>query len=95
MTHTKTSVIGVGNADGHFDYLHIPSMKKMFSIEEKDNSILCCDFSKTGEHFATAGKDANIRIYDENTKTITTKLGNAEWNYSGHSNRIFSIKFVD
>jgi COMPASS component SWD3 len=29
------------------------------------------------------------------TKSITTKLGAAEWNYRGHSNRIFSIKFID
>jgi len=43
----------------------VPSMKKLFSIEEKENSLHCCDFSKTGEHFATAGKDAHIRIYDE------------------------------
>ena len=65
MNHTQTKVIGVGSADGHFQYLHVPSMKKMFSLEEKQNSILCCEFSKTGEHFATAGKDCNIRVYDE------------------------------
>ena len=29
------------------------------------------------------------------TKSIATRLGNAEWNYSGHSNRIFSVKFFD
>ena len=49
---------------GFFDYYHVPTMKKLFSIEEKDNSLHCCDFSKSGEHFATAGKDCHIRIYD-------------------------------
>jgi WD40 repeat protein len=29
------------------------------------------------------------------TKSISTNLGCAEWNYRGHSNRIFSIKFID
>ena len=28
------------------------------------------DFSKSGGEFATAGKDANIRIYDEGKKYI-------------------------
>lgn len=42
-------------------------MKKLFSIEEPGNSLHCCDFSKSGEHFATAGRDCHIRIYDEST----------------------------
>ena len=63
-------MIGVGNAEGRFEYIHIPTMKRMFSVEEKDNCILCCDFSKTGEHFATAGKDSNIRVYDESTLNL-------------------------
>jgi WD40 repeat protein len=50
--------------DGHFEYWHVPSMKKLFTIAEPENSLHCCDFSKSGDHFATAGKDANIRIYD-------------------------------
>jgi hypothetical protein len=33
---------------GVFEYYHVPTMKKLFSIEEKDNSLHCCDFSKTG-----------------------------------------------
>jgi WD40 repeat protein len=51
-----------------FEYYHVPSMKKLFVIQEKENSLHCCDFSKTGEHFATAGKDAHIRIYDESNR---------------------------
>lgn len=29
------------------------------------------------------------------TKSISTDLGCAEWNYRGHSNRVFSVKFID
>ena len=29
------------------------------------------------------------------TKSVSTDLGCAEWNYRGHSNRIFSVKFID
>jgi WD40 repeat protein len=51
-------------------------MKKLFVIEEKENSLHCCGFSKTGEHFATAGKDAHIRIYDE-SNCISMKTSRA------------------
>lgn len=26
---------------------------------------------------------------------MSSLLGRAEWNYSGHSNRVFSVKFID
>lgn len=35
-----------------------------------------------------------IHPYPE-TKSITTKLGRADWNNKGHANRIFCVKFVD
>ena len=57
--------MAVGTADGRFEYWHVPSMKKIFTVTEEENSILCCDFIKSGDLFATAGKDCNIRIYDE------------------------------
>jgi WD40 repeat protein len=43
----------------------------MFSIKEEENSLLCCDFDRTGERFATAGKDCHIRVYDESSKKVT------------------------
>ena len=79
--NSKVKILGVGGAEGHFEYWHVPSMKKLFTIEEKDNSIMCCDFSKNAEYLATAGKDRAIRVYDEGiytkmleTKTISVKL---------------------
>jgi WD40 repeat protein len=53
------------------------------------------DYSPEGKHFATAGKDRNIRIYDEDSKKVARTLPPAEDNYLGHTNRIFSLKFVD
>ena len=29
------------------------------------------------------------------TKSINVTFGPADWNYRGHSNRIFSVKFID
>ena len=50
--------------------------------------------------FATAGKDKIVRIYDEATKTMVSKLSSGWGSISGgrcerggHSNRVFSLKF--
>jgi COMPASS component SWD3 len=53
------------------------------------------DYSPNGNQFATAGKDFNIRIYDEGTKSVDVTLAAAEWNSRGHSNRVFAVKFID
>lgn len=45
--------------------------------------------------FATAGKDCNIRIYDEQTKSLAKTCKKADWNNTGHDNRIFAVKFID
>lgn len=38
----------------------------------------------------------NVQIlWDLETKSISTILGAASWNHSGHSNRIFGLKFYD
>lgn len=60
----KSKVLGVCSATGVFDYLHVPSLRRLFSIEERENSLHCCDFAPSGNRFATAGRDCHIRIYD-------------------------------
>lgn len=54
---------------------------------------MALDYAYTGKTFATAGKDNIIRVYDEETKTITNKLTGIKWQTHGHNNRIFSLKF--
>lgn len=58
------------NSEGWVTHWHIPSGKELFTVKEENNSILCMDYDKTGERFATGGKDFNIRIYDECTKSV-------------------------
>ena len=33
--------------------------------------------------------------FQTDTKTVTTDLAAAQWNNRGHSNRVFSVKFID
>jgi len=46
-------------------FLHVPSLKPLFTVQEHNNHINTLDFSWTGKSFATAGKDCHVRIYDE------------------------------
>lgn len=53
------------------------------------------DYSYNGRNFITAGKDFKIRLYDEYTKQLISKMESNTWNSIGHSNRIFSLKYYD
>jgi WD40 repeat protein len=59
----------------------------IFETKEEDNQIFALKYSSDGSQFVTAGKDATIRLYDEETKIVTTTL-------TGHSNRVFASCFT-
>mmetsp|Transcript_12401 Transcript_12401/g.29104 ORF Transcript_12401/g.29104 Transcript_12401/m.29104 type:complete len:426 (+) Transcript_12401:80-1357(+) len=95
-TRTK-NVLVAANAVGSIQHWHVTSGKCLHTIEEKDNQIFALDYRPDGLMFATGGKDATVRVYDESTKTCTMSLKGAP-GYganvpAGHSNRIFSIKW--
>lgn len=70
-------------------------MKIIFNVHEDDNSVHSLDFTRTGQQFATGGKDCHVRIYDEETKTVSIDCKPASWNHQGHDNRIFAVKYID
>jgi COMPASS component SWD3 len=83
-------------------FLHVPTLKPLFTLQEQQNSLNTLDFSWTGKIFATGGKDFHIRIYDEgtyslnlDTKTVIHDFQPAGWNNVGHDNRVFAVKFID
>lgn len=51
------------------------------------------DINPAGTHYATAGKDRTIRIYDEETQKLSLKLNPSSYGSLGHNNRIFAVKF--
>eukprot|EP00501_MAST-03F_sp_TOSAG23-6_P002520 GSMAST32.ASY1.ANO1.2657.1 assembled CDS len=77
------------NADGSVDHWHMSSGRRLHTITEEDNQILCVDYCTDGSKFAAAGKDKKLRIYDEATKTLQTTLeGGFGSQNPGHSNRV-------
>mmetsp|Transcript_39131 Transcript_39131/g.45499 ORF Transcript_39131/g.45499 Transcript_39131/m.45499 type:complete len:419 (+) Transcript_39131:25-1281(+) len=91
----EKSVLLTANADGVITHWNIHDAKMMSQFKETENQVLALDFNKDGSLFATAGKDQKIRIYCEETHKVTTELHRGFSGYPGHSNRIFSLKFVE
>ncbi len=87
------NILTTVTADGHVDFWHSSSGKILYSIKEEDNPIMCMDFNIDGTLFVTAGNDKVVRLYDDNTKCLITKLKSQSFHLPGHSNRIFSTIF--
>ena len=96
-TRTK-NVFLAANAAGAVQHWHMTSGKCLHSLEGDENQVYALDYNSEGTHFVTAGKDTKVRVYDEATKSILATLdggmGYSTKSSPGHSNRIFSAKFV-
>ena len=73
-------------------------LEKAFRIPEEKNEIATVDVSPDGVHFATAGSDRNVRVYDFSEAKIFNTM-NKSVNAEGHSphahiNRIFALKYT-
>ena len=53
---------------------------------------MCVDYSTDGIYFATGGNDKFVGLYDDNTKTLISKLVSHRIDLPEHSNRIFLSK---
>jgi len=89
-------VLAASCADGSVTHWHVPSQTVLFRIPpEGENALFTIDYSCDGGVFATAGRDTHIRVYDEATKMLVSKLPAERFagELVGHTNRIFSVKF--
>ncbi|CAN0317356.1 unnamed protein product, partial [Scytosiphon promiscuus] len=55
--------------------------------------VLCCAFSSDGDFFAAGASDGVLRVYSDNTRDLLVELKPGIARGSGHSSRIFSVKF--
>lgn len=68
-------------------------------VGETKNEINCMDFSEDGWHFATAGKDLGVRIYDTKTQQLITHYEGFKYDKpqkdetKGHGMRVFALKY--
>ncbi len=66
MYSAKTkNVLVTAGADGSIVHWHVTTGKELSRFKEENNQIFAIDYNKDGTQFVTAGKDAAIRVYDE------------------------------
>lgn len=75
------------------------SSELLHTLREPDgNQVYALDFRADGLQFASAGKDAAVRVYDEATRANLLTLSAGMVGYpgaaAGHSSRIFSLRFA-
>ncbi|KAL0491404.1 WD repeat-containing protein [Acrasis kona] len=87
-------IVLVAGSGGVVQHWHLTSGRMLNTITEKDNQVYAVDYRADSRYFATAGKDAFVRLYDETTKQVVhTMNGGNGIATAGHANRIFTLKF--
>ena len=87
------------SADGTLSHYHLSvGAGKATSVIRSDvaNQLYTAAYDPTALSFATAGRDATIRVYDEQTRQMTASLlplSSASSSSSGHSNRIYALRY--
>ena len=89
---TKNVLISV-NANGSLQHWHTTSGKLLNTIYDEFNQLLGADYKPDGCMFASWGSDTVVRIYDEATRKLVSELTRGVGGKSGHSNRVFWVKF--
>ncbi|GBG64759.1 hypothetical protein CBR_g46716 [Chara braunii] len=93
-TELTRNVLISCDAFGEIRHWHATSGKCLNRIVEEGNQIYTIEYRTNGQHFATAGRDCTVRVYDETTRKLASKLVDGDGRTTaGHSNRIFAVKF--
>lgn len=76
------------STDGSFKELSTQYQRNAFQrIDSPGNQLFTIDINQKGTHFATAGKDGNIRLYDASTRELVHCMKESK-EFPGHSNRV-------
>jgi WD40 repeat protein len=72
----KTSnIIVTAQSDGMLRHWHVTTGKCIHQMEvAEDNDLFSVDYSPDGQHLAVAGKDHQIRVFDEMSKVVDFKF---------------------
>jgi COMPASS component SWD3 len=80
----------VVSSEGKITHWHTTTGKVLHQMQE-ESPLMCLDYSSDGSTFVTAGNDRQIRVYDDNMKSIVTTMKPGGMYNPGHSNRVFSV----
>lgn len=94
ITNTNTLLVSTSNG---FIFVYFydnskKSLKLLNNIQESGNFINSIDISKDNCNFASGGNDKQVRVYDDNIKSVIHTF-KGDYNTRSHLNRIFCVKF--
>ena len=94
------NVLMATSADGTVSHYHLSSASTSKATStlhsHLSNQLFTAAYNPTATTFATAGRDAAIRLYDEQTRQLMTTLAPlsaASPSSSGHSNRVYAVRW--
>ncbi|OUM68684.1 hypothetical protein PIROE2DRAFT_3526, partial [Piromyces sp. E2] len=88
------NVLIAGYANGATIHWHVTSGQALQMNIEKNNQVNSVHYNKYGSLYCTAGSDCHVRVYDASTtKNLYDLFAGKDGYTSGHSNKIFSVKF--
>ena len=93
------NVLLATSADGSTTHYHLSSAAAQPTStlsSHPSNQLFAAAYDPTASTFATAGRDATVRVYDEQARQLTASLlplSAASPSSSGHSNRIYALRY--
>ena len=93
------NVLMATSADGTVQHYHLSSNASRPTSTLRSgagNQLFAAAYDAAALTFAVAGRDATIRVYDEQTRQLSATLlplSAASSSTSGHSNRIYALRF--
>jgi WD40 repeat protein len=91
---TKNVLLTV-NAEGCATHWHVTSGKALHTTALENEAFHCVDYSIDGATYAIGSKGGAVFLFDENTKNQSATLREGFGDRIGHSNRVYSVKFID
>lgn len=91
------NVVTFSNSIGQIQSFNINSRKKVMHIDEnlgEDPQINVIEYNEDYTSLAVGGANPVVRVYDPETKKRTAMLEGKSGIVTGHSNRVFSVKFI-
>lgn len=92
----EPGLLVTASSDGDIFYWDIISGKSVSGIKNVTGAdIYTIDFSKSGTQLAVGGRDFDVKIYDDEKKTLLMTLNPGDAITLGHTNCVFSVHFTD
>lgn len=89
------AVITATNAEGSISSFNPDTGTQLYRIKMAEGiQLLSLDYSIDGKLFATGDNQGNIYLYNDDYQKEVRCFASASWFNCGHTNRIFSVKFL-